>query len=111
MINKQVHALTIEYQWEHTLLWVLLGVLGILLCVYLYFVAASVLNIIAHKEATVRSAQLETAIGQLEREYFALSQNLTPETGALLGLSAVNDQEYVYRPGTVGAATFDQGAI
>lgn len=104
MMNKKVHALAIEYQWEHTLLRALLIMLALLTCGYLYFVAASVLNVIAHKEADVRSTRIETSIGMLERQYFSLSQELTPETGNALGLSAITDQWYVYRHGNVGQA-------
>lgn len=113
MMNKQVQILAIEYQWEQTLLRGLLVMLAVLTLGYLYFVAASVMNVIAHKEASVRSTQLESSIGLLEREYFALSQELTPESGSALGLSTISDQSYVYRPGTIGAATIAsaQGAI
>jgi len=104
MMNKKVHALAIEYQWEHALLRALLIVLALLICGYLYFVAASVLNVIARKEADVRSARLETSIGMLERRYFSLSQGLTPQTGNALGLSAITDQSYVYRHGNIGQA-------
>lgn len=105
MIDKKVPLLAIEYQWENTLLRVLLIMLAVLLSSYLYFVAASVLNVIAHKEANLRSTQIETSIGQLERQYFTLSQELTPEKGTALGLSAIIDQSYVYRHGSIGAVT------
>ncbi len=113
MMDKQVQILAIEYQWEQTLLRVLLVMLAFLTLSYLYFVGTSVMNVIAHKEASVRSTQIETSIGLLEREYFALSQGLTPESGSALGLASISDQSYVYRPGTIGAATIAsaQGAI
>ena len=103
-MNRKVDALAIEYPWEQTLLRVLLVSLGILTVSYLYFVAASVFNVIAHKEADLKSTRLETTIGKLEQEYFALSQQLTAETGASLGLSSITEQSYVYRPGNVGQA-------
>ncbi|MBI5004495.1 hypothetical protein HZC00_05390 [Candidatus Kaiserbacteria bacterium] len=113
MMDKKVQILSIEYHWEQRLLRVLLGILFILTLSYLYFVAASVMNVIAHKEADVRSTALETSTGLLERQYFALSQEITPESGGTLGLSKISDQSYVYRPGNIGAATIAsiQGAI
>jgi len=114
MMDKKVQVLAIEYQWETTLLRVLLGMLALLTCAYLYFVGASVLNVIAHKEADVRSTQLETSIGTLEGQFYSLSQELTPEAGSTLGLSAITGQSYVYRHGNVGQANVvasAQGAI
>ena len=104
MMNKKVPALVVEYQWEHTALRVLLIMILILTAGYLYLVARSVFNVIAYKEADVRSAQLETSIGLLEQHYFTLSQNLTPEEGNALGLSAITDQSYVYRHTIIGQA-------
>jgi len=104
MINKKVSILVVEYQWERTALRALLIMLAILTMGYLYFVAASVLNVIAHKEADAHATQAESAIGLLEQKYFALSQNLTPAESSTLGLSAITDQSYVYRHGNVGQA-------
>jgi hypothetical protein len=74
------------------------------LCGYLYFVGASVLNIIARKEASRSSVALQSSIARLEKQYFVLSEAVTPTTGASLGLSHVQETNYVYRPGATAAA-------
>lgn len=82
----------------------LCAILGVLVLAYLYFVCASVLNIMARKEAASRVSSIQTAISQLERDYFALNDSLTPESGAVLGLAPVEGTAYVYRPGNAAAA-------
>ena|SRR3989344_530141 len=82
-----------------------------LICGYLYFVSASVLNVMARKEALTRTALIQGSIGGLEQEYFKLSQSVRPNSGAALGLSPVAQTQYVYRPGNVGAATIVRNEI
>lgn len=111
MMNKQVSVLAIEYAWERTLLRALLTLLAFLTIGYLYFVASSVLNVIAHKEAIAQTAQIESEIGLLEQKYFTLSQDLTPAAGSALGLAPITAQKYVYRHGNVGNAVSTQAKM
>jgi len=76
----------------------------ILALCYIYFVSASVLNIIAKRTADNQSAQIEATIGDLENQYFALSQSITPQEGSVLGLTMVPVSDYVTRPGSLGIA-------
>ncbi len=104
-MNKHLVILSLEYTFERIAFRVLFAVLGIILCGYLYFVGASVLNIIARKEATRSSVAIQSSIAGLEKQFFALSESVTPETGSSLGLAPVNDTDYVYRPGATAALT------
>ncbi len=97
-MNTQIAILSIEHVYEKLAFRVLFALLGIFLCGYLYFVGASVLNIIARKEATRASATLQGSIASLEKQYFSLSEAVTPQTGTTLGLAPVSDTDYVYRP-------------
>jgi hypothetical protein len=103
-MNKHLAILSLEYSYERVAFRVLFALLGIILCGYLYFVGASVLNIIARKEASRSSAALQSSIAILEKEYFVLSEAVTPGTGATLGLSQVQATDYVYRPGATASA-------
>ena len=76
--------------------------IGICAALYVYCVVASVLNITALKYAVRESAASQSSIGRLEEQRFALSQQLTTETSAQLGLAHVESSSFVYRPGTVG---------
>ncbi len=114
-MNKNLAILSLEYTYERVAFRVLFAILGVLLCGYLYFVGASVLNIIARKEATRSSAALQSSIAGLEKQYFALSDEVTPESGSSLGLAPVSGTDYVYRPGATAsarpAATIEHNAI
>lgn len=106
-------ALNSEHPLEHTAFRVLIAVLFILISAYLYFVTASVLNVIARKEALMQSTHLGTTIGAYEKEYFAISQTVKPEAGLVLGLSPISSTatDYVRRPGTVGQAETQNNEI
>lgn len=80
------------------------AVLALLVMAYLYFVTASVLNIMARKEALRQMDTIQATIGTMESQYFALSQSLTPESGAKLGLAPIAKTTYVYQPGNAALA-------
>ena len=107
-MNKKLSILSIEYPWEATALRVLLFALALLGCLYLYFVAVSVLNIVAHKEADVKTNSLQSSIGDLEGQYLALSQQLTPGSEAQFGLAPISNTSYVYLPGNAAAASIPE---
>jgi len=102
--SRGTFALYSEHPAERVVFRALVAVLFILVCAYLYFVTASVLNVIARKEAMTQGTQLGTAIGAFEKDYFAISQTVKPDAGVALGLSPVSNTAYVYRPGAVGQA-------
>lgn len=110
-MHKKISLLSIEHPLESVALRTLFGVLLILILAYIYFVGASILNVMERKEAVARSAEMETSIAKLENNYFALSQRITPETGSMLGLAPIRDVAYVHRPGTVGQADNEQKGI
>ena len=104
-------SLSVEHPAERLALRIISLALITLICGYLYFVSASVLNVIARKEALAQVAVVQGTIGGLEQEYFALSQSVSPQIGRALGLSPVGEPKYVYRPGNVGAATIARNEI
>ncbi len=114
-MNKHLAILSLEYSYERVAFRVLFALLGIILCGYLYFVGASVLNIIARKEASAASSNMQSSIAILEKQYFLLSEAITPDSGATLGLSQVDSTDYVYRPGATAVAlpadTMERNAI
>ena len=63
-MNTNLAALSIEYSFERIAMRVLFAILGVVLCGYLYFVGASVLNIIARKEAVRQSQRLKQTVGE-----------------------------------------------
>lgn len=95
-----------EYPAEALVLKGLCFALVIVSCLYLYFVAASVLNIIARKEANASSVAIQGRIGDLERTFFDLSQNVGEQQAIAMGLAPVTQTAYVYRPGNTASADF-----
>ncbi len=86
-------------------------IIACLLVAYIVFVSMSVVNVIASKEATDKISALRASVSQLENDYFALSDTVTEDSGAILGLAPVSKTNYVSRTGTVGAATRPRSEI
>lgn len=78
----------------------LLGLMG----AYTYFVSASVLNVVARKEAMTQMASLGSSVSLLERDYYAAVAAIKPTSGEKLGLAPVSNTKYVHRPGAVSVA-------
>ncbi|RJQ35057.1 hypothetical protein C4556_00900 [Candidatus Parcubacteria bacterium] len=97
-------SLTVEHPAERVLFKTLIAALALLTVGYVYFVSASVLNVIARKDAVRETASLESKVSLLERDYYAATAALTPSSGERLGLSPVSNTRYVHRPGVVGVA-------
>ena len=104
-------SLSVEHPMERTALRVLSMVFVVIFCSYLYFVSASILNVIARKEALTRVSVIQGSIGGLEQNYFELTKGISPQSGPELGLAPITKQHYVYRPGNVGAATIARNEI
>ncbi len=104
-------SLSLEHPGERVLLRILTVALVALMCGYLYFVSASILNVIARKEALSRVSVIQGSIGGAEQHYFELSSGISAQSGSSLGLAPIKTQDYVYRPGNVGAATIAANEI
>lgn len=104
-------SLSLEHPGERIVLRVLSIFLIAAIAGYLYFVSASILNVIARKEALTRISVIQGSIGGLEQRHFELSSGISPESGPSLGLAPITDRSYVYRPGNVGAATIARNEI
>ena len=104
-------ALAIEHSTERYLGYTLGIILVALIAAYLYFVTASVLNVIARREVLAEVSKIEGVIGSVEQLYLGLSQTITPQVGTSLGLQPVAKTEYVRRPGSVGAVTISRNEI
>ncbi|MEN9561599.1 MAG: hypothetical protein RIQ56_872 [Candidatus Parcubacteria bacterium] len=108
--HKRISILTVEHPYETIAFRVFCATLFLLVCAYLYFVSASVLNVIARKDAMRQSLELTAKIGSLEQRYFNLSDSTTKEIAEELGLSPIAQTAYVFRPGNVGANYTKQAA-
>ena len=80
-----------------------LGAVAALVFFYMYLVGASILNVIAMREANTETARLGNAVSLLEREYFSIAQAVDPANALRLGLTPISSTVYIHRPGTLSA--------
>lgn len=98
-VSRPRVGLAVAHPYEGRALTFLSIALVVLVVGYLYFVTASIFNVIARSEALRQTDEIESSIGSLEQRYLALSQEVSPQTGMALGLSPISNTSYVYRPG------------
>lgn len=110
-LNKKISALSLELPHENSILRVLFIAIAAVIAMYLYLVSASVMNVMAQREADHTAAVLESDIGLLESEYFAINQKLTLAHAHKIGLRPIENETFVYRLDTVGVAPSVQNAI
>ncbi len=108
--GSQAVSIALEHPRERILTRVLGATLVVLFALYLYFVSASILNVMARREALVQIDTINGNIGMLEQHYLDLTSAITPQEGAKLGLAPVASTQYVYRPGVIGVATMAHNA-
>lgn len=94
-----------EHPYERHALSILSMILMVLVAGYLYFVASSILNVMARSDALAQIRDIESNIGGLEQQYLALSEEVSPQRASELGLTPVAHTAYVYRPGNAAVAT------
>lgn len=103
--DNQVFIQMEAYRHEHLVLRFLTLALVSGVIAYGYFVGFSIMNVIAHKEAAAKSAQLKSSLSRLEQTYFELTKNMSPDMGSAIGLGPTEHTEYIRRAGTVGVAS------
>ena len=98
-VSRPRAGLAMEHSLETRARSVLFIFLVLLVAGYLYFVTASIFNVMARTEAIRQTQEIESSIGSLEQRYLALSQAVSPQTGIALGLAPISNTSYVYRSG------------
>ena len=104
-------SLTAAHPFERHAFQALFAALALAACLYVYFVGATVLNVIARKEAMQSSAALASIVSTLEQEFYLASATIDPSAGERLGLSPVSNTSYVYRPGNAALADGAAGEL
>ena len=108
---RKSFSLTAEHPLESAFVRALLGIVVVLACAYLYFVGASILHIVARKEAGVETTKLQSSVAVMERDFFAIAHSVDESVAGTMGLITVKDTAYVYEPGTAVAATIPGNGI
>ena len=110
-VRERHTLLAVEHPYERVIRQALFILLLTLILGYLYFVAASILNIMARKEADTSTLALQTKIAKMEGDYFAMSSAVDASTAGSAGLAPVHSTQYVYRPGNAAAVTIQPNEI
>ncbi len=103
-VTERRVSLAMEHGVEPRIRQALFAFLVAFFFLYLFFVSASILNIMARKEANANTTALQSAVARMQGEYFALSERLDSSTAGTIGLAPVAETHYVYRPGNAASA-------
>ncbi len=103
-VSRKRHGLAVEHPYERRALSLLFIMLAVLFVGYLYFVTSSILHVMGRTEAVREIQKIESTIGQLEKNYLALSQSVSPEAARALGLAPIEETSYVHRLGNAASA-------
>jgi hypothetical protein len=98
-MHKRISIFAIEHPIEVIFVRTVVALLLALFLCYLYLVSSSVLNIMAQRGSASEAAHLQSEIGDMEREYFALGATLSPHEARSIGLAPLSETSYIYRPG------------
>ena len=110
-VGRPRAGLAMEHPYERHAFSILSIALAVLVGAYLFFVASSIFNVMARSDAMAEIRDIEGSIGGLEQEYLALSEGVSPQRAAELGLAPVADTAYVYRPGNTAVASMKPSEI
>jgi hypothetical protein len=92
---------TIPYHTERNFFFVALSFFLTLFGLYIYFISASVIHVIARKEIDQKIARVNSHIGEFESTYIAAKQAITPDTIAQYGFVAASPSKiYVQKAPT-----------
>lgn len=88
--------------------WALLGIIGVLLSVYVYFVSGAVANVISVKDVQSRIAALSSSIGNLEANYLAAKSSLSLDMALSAGYSEPKEVALYVSKKTAVALSFNR---
>lgn len=93
-MQRTVFVLT-HIRYDRLIVWFECVALAVLFSMYMYFLVASIIDVVLHKETLVSIQETESSIGQLESQYFARLDTLTPDILPAYGLVAEAPSAYV----------------
>lgn len=97
-------SLTHEHPIERMLRLLLVLCIAFGIASYIYFIAASTFNIIARKQAESTAIATQSRLADINSQYYALSQRVTPGEAGVLGLVPLKNKSYVTRTTSLGFA-------
>jgi hypothetical protein len=95
-----IRAVTLDTQTIAIAFWALVSLSCILALTYMWFINASILNIVERKHVSSQNHADMTALAPLESQYLSLTQTLDLERAHQLGFVDVGTVEYASRGST-----------
>jgi hypothetical protein len=100
------YTTTTPYFHQQRLFFAVLSLFLILFGLYVYFISASVVHVIARKEVDGEIARVNSHVSDLEAQYMAAKQAVAPETIAEYGFVPASQKVYIVKaPGNVALLT------
>lgn len=69
---------------------------------YMYFIASTVVHVVLRQEQLVQLAELNSVVSELETDYLARQQEITPGIADAHGLVAINEAVFTTRADNKG---------
>ena len=82
---------------EKKLFWSLIAMLVLMLVMYVFFVNATVMNIVGRQTAERAASSVNSHISDLESQYLALASGITPEYAHSIGFAETKTEAYATR--------------
>lgn len=93
-----------EYYSQKRAVWFLISLCAVSIGVYMYFVSASIVNVVVREETEQRVQETRSAIGALEREYLKVRQDITLAHAESAGFVAVSQKTYATKTHMAGVS-------
>ena len=91
------HKETILYKDESRLFYVALFACVAVFVTYMYFVSASVMNVVMRKETDAQIREIATQVGQLEAQYIDMQHSVSSDIATLRGFVVADQKIFIDR--------------
>ncbi len=101
--NLQINSLSLN-NFEERAFFTLATLLALSVALYLYFISATILNVVDRTSALGEAKVLDTKISELESEYMAFGAVIDLPAAKTLGFQEIAKIDYVSRTTSLGFA-------
>lgn len=98
---KKAHSIAKHLQLEHYLLAGSVALLFVLIAFYIYFLSATVVQVVMHKEIQQEISEQHSVISSLEAKYIALQHDVSDTIASLDGFVVTEDKIFIDRSQSV----------
>ncbi len=92
---KKKRKYTAAYKDESRHFYAAVALFTFSLCVYMYFVSASVMNVIMRQEIDIKISQMTTTISELEASYIEMQHSFSSDIASLKGFAIADKKIFI----------------